>query len=174
MSIHTEIEDVLHRLDVYKRTYEDESLIRRLLGLRAALFSMIEDKWDSLSTVGSDNAPEATRCQTCHGTGIAIPESWLAVSRVLNRDRMTPNVFVDQCPVAPIDLVRRVAMMQDLGDIRGKRILCIGDNDLASLLIAFVCKPGEIVVVENDDRVIEFLNTEASSLSERGLPSEHD
>lgn len=158
------IRDLLQRLDTYENVYNDEKLVRRFLGLRAALYSMLKDK-QRRSHLAHFHLQSAvpTRCRNCQGTGIIAPPQWIDISLRLNRQRATPNVLIDQCPVTPADLARRVAMMQDLGDIHGKRILCIGDNDFASLLIAATCEPEKIVVVENDDRVIEFLSTEAQN-----------
>lgn len=161
MNALTRIEDVLHRLDSYKRAFNDDQLTKRLLGLRASMFSMLEDKWRE--TLGGDTLEieEAVRCQNCDGTGIVATTRWIEIAEELNKHRPPPNVLIDQCPVTSVDLARRVGIMHDLGDIQGRRILCIGDNDFASLLISLVCQPKEVVVVENDDRVIEILNMEA-------------
>lgn len=162
MNTLAEIEDVLYRFDYYERAYKgDEQLIKRLLGVRAALFSLLKQKWHETSTRGIIRSVEPVRCCNCDGTGIVAPPKWIELADRLNKHRPPANVLIDQCPVTSFDLARRVGMMYDLGDIRHKKILCIGDNDFASILISVVGEPKEVVVVEIDDRVIEVLNSEA-------------
>lgn len=159
MSTQSQIESILHRIDTYQRSYLEPDIIKRFLGLRSAIYCMLSDKLHD-STPSLDLL-EVTRCLKCQGTGITPPAQWIETSSKLNETRVSPNVLIDQCPVTPIDLARRVSMMHENGDLTDKKILCIGDNDLASLLIALTCKPKEIVVVEYDDRVIEFIEFEA-------------
>jgi len=168
MNTLAEIEDVLHRFDYYKRAYkEDEQLIKRLLGVRAVLFSLLKHKWHKTSARRVTESVEPVRCWNCDGTGIVAPPKWMELADKLSKHRPPANVLIDQCPVTAVDLARRVGMMYDLGDIRHKKILCIGDNDFASILISIVGEPKGVVVVEIDDRVIEILNSEAQK---GGLP----
>lgn len=44
--------------------------------------------------------------------------------------------------------------MYENGDLNNKRILCIGDNDFASLLMFEIAKPKEVVVIDIDNRVL--------------------
>lgn len=166
MNIPANIQDILNRLDLYKNNYFDESLIKRFLGLRKALYMMADEKRTcSPALTWSDESNVETRCKYCAGTGILTPQKWVGIGDKLNSHRMAPNVLIDQCPVTSVDLVRRVIMMHDLGDLNGKKILCIGDNDFASLLISLTCAPKEVVVIEKDERVIDYIQTEAEKES---------
>jgi len=86
--------------------------------------------------------------------GFKIPEGILLKAKEYCKLRVVPNVEVDQCPTIPEDLVQRIAFMYENGDLNNKRILCIGDNDFASLLMFEVAKPKEVVVIDIDERVL--------------------
>jgi predicted methyltransferase len=92
------------------------------------------------------------RCN-CNG-GFKIPRKLLLKAKEYCKLRVVPNVKIDQCPTTPEDLACRVAFMYENGDLSGKRIFCIGDNDFASLLMFEIGKPKEVVVIDIDDRVL--------------------
>jgi len=86
--------------------------------------------------------------------GFKIPKGILLKAKEYCKLRVVPNVGIDQCPTTPEDLVQRVAFMYENGDLNNKRILCIGDNDFASLLMFEVAKPKEVVVIDVDEQVL--------------------
>ena len=92
------------------------------------------------------------RC-SCN-TGFKIPRKLLLKANQYCKLRVIPNVEIDQCPTTPEDLACRVVFMYENGDLSGKRILCIGDNDFASLLMFEITRPKEVVVIDVDDRVL--------------------
>ena len=47
--------------------------------------------------------------------------------------------------------------MYENGDLNNKRILCIGDNDFASLLMFELAKPKEVVVIDIDEKVLSII-----------------
>jgi len=89
--------------------------------------------------------------------GFRIPKEILLKAKEYCKLRVTPNVEIDQCPTTPEDLVQRVAFMYENGDLNNKRILCIGDNDFASLLMCEIAKPKEVVVIDIDERVLNTI-----------------
>ncbi len=64
----------------------------------------------------------------------------------------------DQGYIEPKDTVARVFLMHELGDVEGKNILLLGDDDLTSLALLLTEWPKRIVVLEIDDRILEFIN----------------
>ena len=89
--------------------------------------------------------------------GFKIPKGVLLKAKEYCKLRVVPNVEIDQCPTTPEDLVQRIAFMYENGDLNNKRILCIGDNDFASLLMFEVAKPKEVVVIDIDERVLVII-----------------
>lgn len=87
-------------------------------------------------------------------SGFRIPKEIFSKAKEYCKLRAVPNVEIDQCPTTPEDLARRVIFMYKNGDLNNKRILCLGDNDFASLLMFEVAKPKEVVVVDIDERVL--------------------
>ena len=99
-----------------------------------------------------ENKSNFFRCN-CN-VGFKIPKGILLKAKKYCKLRVIPNVEIDQCPTTPEDLVQRIAFMYENGDLNNKRILCIGDNDFASLLMFEVAKPKEVVVIDVDERVL--------------------
>ncbi len=86
--------------------------------------------------------------------GFKIPKEILLRAKKYCKLRVTPNVEIDQCPTKPEDLVQRIAFIYENGDLNQKRILCIGDNDFASLMMCEIGRPKEVMVIDIDDRVL--------------------
>lgn len=99
-----------------------------------------------------ENKPYFFRCN-CN-IGFKIPKEILLKAKEYCKLRVVPNIEIDQCPTTPEDLAQRIAFMYENGDLDDKRILCIGDNDLASLIMCEIAKPKEIAVIDIDDRVL--------------------
>ena len=102
-----------------------------------------------------ENKSNFFRCN-CN-VGFKIPKGILLKAKEYCKLRVVPNVEIDQCPTTPEDLVQRIAFMYENGDLNNKRILCIGDNDFASLLMFEVAKPKEVVVIDIDERVLVII-----------------
>ena len=90
--------------------------------------------------------------------GFKIPKVILSKAKEYCKLRVVPNVEIDQCPTTPEDLAKRIAFMYENGDLNDKRILCIGDNDFASLLMFEMGKPKEVVVIDIDKRVLDTID----------------
>lgn len=63
--------------------------------------------------------------------------------------------------------VRRAVLLGARFWLGGARLLCVGDHDLTSLAVALTHPDVEITVVDVDERILEFIDTEAGR---RGLP----
>ncbi len=111
-----------------------------------------------------------TRCEHCQGRGIKEdPFGILSKYKEIASRRPKPTADYDQGYIKEEDVMRRIAFIYERGDIEGAEILVVGDDDLISLGIALTALPERIVVLEIDQRLIDFINREASAL---GLPVE--
>lgn len=153
--------------------YKDVSInrIRRLMRLRRDTFSILlkqaldlkfltkENNHYSLSKKGiqiiKKSKPNFFRCN-CN-IGFKVPQKILKKAKEYCKLRAVPNVEIDQCPTKPEDLAQRIIFMYENGDINNKQVLCIGDNDLASLLMFELGKPKEVMVIDIDERVLNTI-----------------
>lgn len=110
------------------------------------------------------------RCPACGGSGVRLEEFRQAfdVFREIAKDRPSPTDEFDQGVLTPLSAMRRVALMMSHGDLVGKRVAILGDDDLMTLAIGLAGKPREIVTFEIDDRYVQFIRKHAEKL---GIPA---
>ena len=113
-------------------------------------------------------------CPVCSGRGIIPPSDRLETYIEIARGRPEPIHERDQGYVTPVTAISRIALMVSRGDVAGKRILIIGDDDLMSLGLAITGLPKEIVVIEADKRLVEFINKRAKEYGFDIQVSQHD
>ncbi len=102
------------------------------------------------------------RCAACEGRGIKEDAfGILKKYREIVAERPRPTAEYDQGYIKEEDLMRRVAFIYERGDLEGAEIMVIGDDDLISIAMALTGLPKRIVVLEIDDRLIEFINNVA-------------
>ncbi len=117
---------------------------------------------------GSGPAAIETRCPGCGGRGVALPPPVAQLRRGLAAVAETapePLVELDQCHCTPKTKLRRMLAMHEADAIAGRRILLLGDDDLISVTLlrfvrAFGVPVGELVVVDVDGRLVDFLDAE--------------
>lgn len=63
----------------------------------------------------------------------------------------------DQGYMTTHSLFERLAFMALLGDLDGKRVAILGDDDLASIGICLMAEPEQVTVFEIDKRLIDFI-----------------
>lgn len=109
------------------------------------------------------------RCFNCDGRGVGLDKLQELVRRFkeVATHRPEPILQYDQGYVTPETTVSRIALMLDRGDLEGKRLLVLGDDDLVSLAAGLSGFPREVVVLEIDDRLLDFINEVARR---EGLP----
>lgn len=74
----------------------------------------------------------------------------------------------DQGYVTPESTLARVALAWNWGDLEGKEVLVLGDDDLTGLAAALTGLPKRVVVLDADPRIVRFLERAAKA---EGLPS---
>jgi len=100
-------------------------------------------------------------CKTCTGRGYALTDAHkelLAKYSAILKDRPKSAIEYDQTPITEVDMLIRVGFMDQRGDLADKTILCMGDADMISIIIGLLGIAKEVVVIDVDARVIEFVN----------------
>ncbi|OXB94101.1 bis-aminopropyl spermidine synthase family protein [Parageobacillus galactosidasius] len=100
------------------------------------------------------------RCEACAGRGIVLRPLFDRVLAdfqdiVAMRPKATPDF--DQGYVTPETTMRRLALMAQQGDLVGRDILLLGDDDLTSIAAALSGLPRRIYVLDVDERIIRFI-----------------
>lgn len=107
------------------------------------------------------SAPLRARCPRCGGRGLdlEIPplSELLERFREITHGRPRPQRTFDQGYVTPETTVARVALMKARGDLGGKRLLVLGDDDLLGLAAALAGGPHRITVLEVDPQLVAFI-----------------
>ncbi len=99
-------------------------------------------------------------CSHCSGTGVVIDGLFKEVEErfvEITRNRPLPVGEFDQGFVRPQDTLRRMIFMYQRGDIEGREIFILGDDDLLSVAIGLTGMAKRITVVEIDKRLVEFI-----------------
>ncbi len=104
------------------------------------------------------------RCTCCDGRGYAVQKKEL-VERftALLEGRPLPVEEYDQGYIAPGDVLLRAGFMLERGDVAGKRILLIGDDDMLGVALALTALPERVLALDADPRVVEFINSVAEA-----------
>ncbi|MCK5321618.1 bis-aminopropyl spermidine synthase family protein [Candidatus Pacearchaeota archaeon] len=95
------------------------------------------------------------------GLSFELGEEYKSIISKMERivkSRPVPTFFYDQRPVTITTSVKRVAYLDSRGDLDGKRIVLIGDDDLTSLALGLTKRAKEIVVFDIDERLVDFIN----------------
>jgi N4-bis(aminopropyl)spermidine synthase len=110
--------------------------------------------------VGAYAVPTLT-CPTCGTSGSdysALADEYATFSKIFAASPTSQNQDLNQGEMTPESLFRRVAWMLTLGDITGKRVVVLGDDDLASIALALTRQPKEITVLEIDPRLCNYIS----------------
>jgi predicted methyltransferase len=116
-------------------------------------------------------------CPTCEGKSVVLDgrfEETLEDFLRLTRDRPPPIFEYNQGIIDPRDLALKAALMAQRGDLEGRSILLMGDDDLFSLFLALLGLARRIVVLEIDDRLIRYITKNTQSKNLAISPRQHD
>lgn len=105
------------------------------------------------------------RCRPCGGRGISLNrlKQPLERFRQLAASRPDPVPEFDQAYVTPETTMARLALMADRGDLEGKDLLVLGDDDLMGLAAALTGLPRRVAVLEIDPRITDFMEKASRS-----------
>lgn len=146
---------------------------RRILRLldqmvQAGLVSFANGYFASTSVVNVPISSREALCPTCQGKIVVLAGAMQRISKIMAeiyQRRPKPTFVFDQRPVTLDTTLRRVAYLIWRGDLQGKRVAVIGDDDLTSLAIALTGMACSISVIDIDERLIAFLKQEAMAFN---------
>ena len=96
-----------------------------------------------------------------------IPKEFDSISKIENflENRPEPDFALDQSHAISSTVVRRALYLLKKGDIEGRKILFLGDDDATSLAVGLLNLAEEITVIDIDPNVLKFLSESANTLS---------
>lgn len=99
------------------------------------------------------------KCKACDGRGIPFYDD-IEIYRTfvqIAKDRPDPIQDYDQGAVTPETTIARVLFLDSRGDLRGKEIMVMGaEDDLTGLAVAMTRKAKRVLILDIDERLIEF------------------
>lgn len=98
-------------------------------------------------------------------SGLSVPQKYLnffaPVIEYLN-NRPLPEYKYDQSRSTPETVIKRALLMLNNGDIEGKRVVILGDDDGVSIALSFLRCAEEIFVIDIDSRVLKYIENFSS------------
>lgn len=138
--------------------------------LRAEGIVNITSKGIDLTNTGREYASvlhpvEDLTCKHCEGRGIDLKKFSKIREKFIKIQRKRPKAShnFDQGYVTPNTTFSRFLIGYERGDIYGKDILIIGDDDLLSIVIGLSGLAKSITVVEIDERLTKFISSVAET-----------
>lgn len=122
---------------------------------------LITDRGQSQINLESLNF-EGRLCSCCRGKRIIPEAKFKAVFegfKEIAQKRPSPSFNFFQGYMLEHDVIARAALMHSYGDLAGKRIVLIGDDDLLSVALALTRLPSRITVLDIDKRLGEFIES---------------
>ena len=116
--------------------------------------------------------PEEVKCSECQGRGIKITDYFKKLLEKfldLSKDRPKAIPEFDQGVVEPQTLISRIIFMYYKGDLENKDIVLIGDDDLTSIALALSNLPNNILVLEADERLVNYINEKSKNYNLKNL-----
>lgn len=120
----------------------------------------------------TDTGQKAMRTMAARPVGVSTVDPALDIARAalpglleafeqLAGHRPGPSAQYDQGHVTPETVIKRLWLMASRGDLAGRRVLLLGDDDLTSLAAALSGLPARIVVLDVDPRIVRFVQSVA-------------
>ncbi len=102
-----------------------------------------------------------------NNTIINIPEefSYLNDMQKIIQNRPSPEFALDQSHADFSTIIKRTFFLLKNGDIEGRRIIFLGDDDSISLAVGLTQLAKEIIVLDIDKRVLEYISEKAEDYS---------
>lgn len=110
--------------------------------------------------IGAQAAPTMV-CPTCGGSGSVWNELTAQYEKFVEIFKASPtsqDQDLNQGEMTPESLYRRLAWELTLGDVIGKKIVVLGDDDLASIALGLTHQAAQITVLEIDPRLCNYID----------------
>lgn len=115
-------------------------------------------------------------CSNCSGRGISIEKLKELKEKfaMIVKKRPAAIIDFDQGYVTEETTISRIAHLAQRGDLEGKEIIILGDDDLVSLAAALSGLPKRVVVFEIDTRLTDFIKEQSEKYNLGIETYEHD
>ncbi|MER5392963.1 bis-aminopropyl spermidine synthase family protein [Saccharopolyspora sp. NPDC002686] len=153
-----ELDELIRRTAVARRTVED---------LLAAIGTDLETTGSAhrLSAQARERYRESFALDEL-GTTAPSGAEQLALMREFVETGPRPAAALDHVTATPETALRRAEWLRDNYDLRGAKLLCLGDHDLTSLALGLVVPSVSVTVVDLDERILQHIDAVAA---ERGF-----
>ncbi|HAN09075.1 MAG TPA: hypothetical protein DCP90_00495 [Clostridiales bacterium] len=148
----TNIENILNY--IIPKISEKQELSRQILVRESVIDTYYA------GTLNNLDKNQLDKCPSCKGTGISIEEDIEKYIKQIDTIRPSSRVEIDQCHLKDKDLGRRVHLILEKAKPESTKYGFVGDDDLASILLAKVANPEEIVIVDIDKRLLNVIDAE--------------
>jgi predicted methyltransferase len=105
---------------------------------------------------------EPLSCLACLGRKIMVPKKYASILTKLqeySRFRPKPYTWLDQAFATPQTMLLRALFMLEEGDVEGRNILFLGDDDLTSVATGLLKSAKKITVIDIDDRILDLITS---------------
>lgn len=152
---------------------QDSSIKEFIRTLKELDNSRMIKKEGSLFKLNLENLKEkphrylSSKCAVCE-QGIDLNKDFMYLKeqfREVARERPLPEEEYDQGFMREEDTLKRAVFMYERGDVEGKNIFILGDDDLLSLAIGLMKLSNLVTVVEADRRIVDFINKRAKEFN---------
>jgi len=96
-----------------------------------------------------------------------LPEEFSYLNKIKNylEKRPSPEFALDQSHADLSTVIKKTVFLLKKGDIEGRKILFLGDDDLISLAVGLTQLAKKITVLDIDNRVLDYLSKSVGELS---------
>ena len=99
-------------------------------------------------------------CPSCSGKKIPVSDQFSPILNKLeqySRLRPEPRTWLDQAFGTPETALLRALFMLEEGDVEGRNVLFLGDDDLTSVAVGLLSVARRITVIDVDERLLELI-----------------
>jgi predicted methyltransferase len=121
---------------------------------------LTEEGEDYVTRILGISTVEVLVCASCLGRKISINHPYETILRKVeeySRLRPRPYTWLDQAFATPQTAVLRALYMLEEGDVEGRNILFLGDDDLTSVATGLLKTAKKIAVIDIDDRLLDLI-----------------
>jgi len=144
-----------------RREMEKIGLITRRAG------AVLTDKGEEyVKNILGLSIKESLACEACSGRTIIIKDQFRSIVKKMEKYaklRPRPYTWLDQAFCTPETTVLRALFMLEEGDVEGRRIIFLGDDDLTSIATGLLKASRKITVIDIDDRMLKLIDNISGS-----------
>ena len=105
-----------------------------------------------------------------------IPKPMQTILKKIKRvyKEVNPKDEFEQGSLRPEASVRKITYAINRGDVAGKHVVCVGDDDLLSLIMGMTGLPKSILAMDIDDDILSIIRKHAKRLPVKITTKKHD